>query len=690
MVSDMEYRYDVFFSYRHKPLDSRLTQAVFNMLESYRLPSSLRRQGYPDIQRAFRDTEELPLSRILTNTIDEALRSTNCLVVVCSADTPHSEWVDREVMEFIELGKADRIYPLLIAGDADSSFPPTLKGVPGVMERVMDIRNDTNDLQQMVKKAETEILKVVAGVTGCPESELKREHILRRNRTFTARIGITAAVMVLITAVSLTLMNLARSYREVSFQREQISMTVLRELTYDLPDHLTNVPGAYSRIAGILQRNTEEINEILLLSDDKDRAKYEIAANYEKLADAGSVLGNYEDAMQAQQTAIRYLSELVSAGYPESAQMLASAYNNRGNISHAAGRYAEAAEDYDRAIEDMEDLPSPDPSILARVYGNAAANAVSSGDNRAEEYFRRALELSADLRDESTMKTRAQLLDNYGVYLYRHGRYEEAEEYLRQACREYEALRQMNDSLQYLADHLRAQSSLSSCLMDAGSFEEAEQIFQQAAGTAEKLAEDEENMTYSLLVGELYNNYGLCMNIQGQYAQADPLYQKAVQAYGKVYDRTRSPADASLYAVSLLNVGENAFKAGDQERSEAYFRLGLDVYASVYDQLEVYDRSQCEAWRSYDLLIHQRDPEEAFRAAERACELQPDSVLANLNRAYACLYTGRYDECDRLFRILAGLGDGQRETIRRDLEAQTNAGLVSEHLPVIWEIIAGE
>ena len=43
----MEYKYDVFFSYRHKPLDSQLTQTVFNMLESYRLPGSVRSRDIP-------------------------------------------------------------------------------------------------------------------------------------------------------------------------------------------------------------------------------------------------------------------------------------------------------------------------------------------------------------------------------------------------------------------------------------------------------------------------------------------------------------------------------------------------------------------------------------------------------------------------------------------------------------------
>ena len=146
----MAFIYDVFFSYRHKPLDAEITQKTFHALESYRLPDALRKRGYSDIQRAFRDTEELPVSRILTDTIDKALHSTNCLVVVCSPDTPSSEWIDREVAVFIEMGRADHIYPLLISGDPEQAFPPSLKLVPDIMDRVMDIRVEDNSVKKMM------------------------------------------------------------------------------------------------------------------------------------------------------------------------------------------------------------------------------------------------------------------------------------------------------------------------------------------------------------------------------------------------------------------------------------------------------------------------------------------------------------------------------------------------------------
>ena len=180
----MPFVYDAFFSYRHRPLDNEITQKTFNALESYRLPKALREKGFADIRRAFRDTEELPVSRILTDTIDKALRSTNCLIVVCSTDTPESEWIDREVQTFIELGRAEHIYPLLITGDPERSFPPSLKLVPDVMDRVMDIRSPGNDVKKMMAREETELLRVIAGLEKPDEGRIIRPDSLRLRMVF--------------------------------------------------------------------------------------------------------------------------------------------------------------------------------------------------------------------------------------------------------------------------------------------------------------------------------------------------------------------------------------------------------------------------------------------------------------------------------------------------------------------------
>ncbi len=682
-----EFQYDVFLSYRHKSLDSVVTQKTFHFIESYRLPASLRRKGYPDIRRAFRDTEELPVSRILTDTIDNALRATKCLLVVCSTDTPSSEWVDREVSTFIELGRAEHIYPLLISGDPEVSFPPSLKQVPDIMERVMDVRTPGNSVRKMIAREDAALLKIIADVTGCPLPELRREHSLRKARRLAVRAAAAAAAFFLAGAVSLWLMNQARDYRDRAQAAEKSSMQVLQELTYGLPDRLTGVPGAYSKIAGILEENARQINDILLLSTDKTVAQYEVAANYEKLATAMRVLGSYEEAEKYQQQAIAVYTPLCE----ESGDFapLASAKNNYGNVLSDAGRFQEAAGAFREAIT-LQRETGEDPVTLAAMLSNAGANAINLGlEDDAIAYFLECEQLLADQGDSNygTLSTRADCAYNHGALCFRRGEYKEAQDLLSRAIEDYDALCQRVDSPQNRNSLSKALSGHALCLSDQGLYDEAIADYRQAIAISQELAEDAENTDALSTLADLYNNCGVCLNTQGQYQDAGQYFSAAAELYGKIYEKTGTAAEAAVYATALLNTGENAFKAGDYDRSGSLFQQGLDIYAGAAQQLGDAYTSQYYAWQSYDLLIHARDYEAAVNSGVQAVLLQPDSVLASINLGYACLYAGYYDDCDQLLSWAAGLGGGIADAIRLDLDAQAKAGLSSEHTEVLLSLL---
>ena len=683
----MEFTYDVFFSYRHRPLDGEITRRTFNAIESYRLPDAMRRRGFQDIRRAFRDTEELPVSRILTDTIDKALHATNCLVVVCSTDTPSSEWIDREVATFIEIGRADHIYPLLISGDPETSFPPSLKLVPDILDRVMDIRAEGNDIRKMMAKEETELLRVISGVVGCKESELLREHKMRKNRRTVLRAVAAAAAFAFVTAVSLGLMNLAQGYRDAAQRQEKASMRILNELTYDLPDRLTNVPGAYGRIAQILRQNTADIDAILRLSTDREGAAYEAAANYEKLANAGGVLGRYDEALQAQDEAIGRYQALLDQGSARAGEQLASAYGNRATLLNAAGRYREADEAYKRAITLLRAEENPDTLLLAQTIFNIGSNAADEGDaEKASAAFEESLALLEQLpKSREQLEALAKAYYNYGVLRYRQSAYEPAEEKLRASCGCFEELLNMADSLQNRGSYLQAATMLAACLTDKGDFEEADNCYAWAIELAEGMLADAENTSYLRKLADLYNNRGLGLNIRGRYREAETYYLRSCEINRTLSEETGTPADAALYALSLLNLGENAFKLPDYSRSRDWFEQGLKQYERVLDSLGDYDRAQYYAWVSYYELIHPRDNQAALDAALKAVELQPDSLLANLNLAYACLYSGYLEDADSLLSQIAELGGGLRETIVVDLEAQRNAGMESAHRDELLE-----
>ena len=61
--------YDVFLSYRHKPLDGVITQQTFNILESYKLPKTLQARGLhgvrSKVQGGGRDADRLIAEQLL-------------------------------------------------------------------------------------------------------------------------------------------------------------------------------------------------------------------------------------------------------------------------------------------------------------------------------------------------------------------------------------------------------------------------------------------------------------------------------------------------------------------------------------------------------------------------------------------------------------------------------------------------
>ena len=686
-MSMQQFEYDIFLSYRHKSMDSLITQKTFHFVEGYRLPAALRRRGYKDIHRAFRDTEELPVSRILTDTIDNALRSTHSLIVVCSTDTPSSEWVDREVSTFIELGRAEHIFPLLISGDPEVSFPPSLKQVPDIMDRVMDIRTPGNPVRKMIAKEDPELLKIIADVTGCPLRELQREHSLRKTRRFAARAAAAAAAFLLVGAVSLGLMHRAQNYRDQARAAERSSMQVLQELTYSLPDKLTGIPGAYSKISGILEENARQINEILLLSTDKTTAQYDVAANFEKLATAMGVLGSYSEAADYQQQAIDLYIPLCQASGDYAP--LASAKNNYGNVLNAAGRYEEAAQAFQEAIALQREIPG-DRVTLAAMLSNAGANAINLGlEEEAIACFRECDELlaGADDSDYDTLSTRAGCAYNHGALLYRRGEYSDAEALLSQAVDAYDTLCQRVDSLQNRNSLSRALSGHALCLSDQGRYDAAIESYRQAISISQALAQDDENTDAMATLAALYNNCGVCLNTQGNFADADRYFTSAAELRGRIYNTTGTASDAAVYASALLNTGENAFKAGQYDRSREQFRQGLEIFSQAAGQLGDAYASEYYAWASYNALIHDQDYEAAVTYGIRAVELQPDNVLANINLGYACLYAGYYEDCDLLLTWAAGLGGGVADAIRLDLEVQSCAGLTSPHTEALLALL---
>ena len=139
METEKTFKYYAFISYKRE--DEEWAKWLQHKLEHYKLPSNLNgRTDLPkEIRPIFKDTSELNPGN-LPQQIHDALEQSKFLIVICSPRSAQSEWVNKEVETFIEMGKTDKIIPFIIDGKAfaknpkEECFPKAITNLPSEQE----------------------------------------------------------------------------------------------------------------------------------------------------------------------------------------------------------------------------------------------------------------------------------------------------------------------------------------------------------------------------------------------------------------------------------------------------------------------------------------------------------------------------------------------------------------------------
>lgn len=208
----MHERFDAFISYRQTPVDKQWAKWLHGSLERFRTPRRLVRSKAipPRLDRVFRDADEMSAQSHLGDALEQALRDSRYLIVVCSPRTPDSKWVTREITFFQELGRHDRILALLVEGEPSESFPEPLRELEPV---AADVRPQIGKPRRARRTA---LLRLVSTLLGCEFDELRQRDRERRQK----RIGAAAlASLVLIAGFALLMVD---SYvqRKLAEQRQ--------------------------------------------------------------------------------------------------------------------------------------------------------------------------------------------------------------------------------------------------------------------------------------------------------------------------------------------------------------------------------------------------------------------------------------------------------------------------------------
>lgn len=206
-------RYATFISYRHVEPDRTWAKWLHRELETYRIPRRLRvERNLPGrVGRCFRDEEELPASDDLAREIDEALRESRFLVVICSPRIVSSRWCNAEVERFRELGRHNRILALLIEGEPAESFLPALREIRTTLtdaagltrEQIQAVEPLAADVRAVAGESPRHVrrmakLRLLAQILGIRFDDLRQREQERRAR----RLAVVAASAVLMTALT--------------------------------------------------------------------------------------------------------------------------------------------------------------------------------------------------------------------------------------------------------------------------------------------------------------------------------------------------------------------------------------------------------------------------------------------------------------------------------------------------------
>ncbi len=240
---ETEYRYDVFISYRHTPLDRAWAKWLVESLEGYTVPTGLIEKGAKaGIERVFRDEDELPSSANLGPQLKQALRQSRYLIVICTKSTPESQWVNAEVQTFRDLGRHERILALLVDGEPKESFPEALGHIketvtdPDGTTRVQmteveplaaDVRPRADESEKVQK--EKALLRIIATLIGVKYDDLWQRHARRaaKKRRILA-LAALATLFLIASSVYLYVTNMAAEKAKTEVALGQVQAEQLK------------------------------------------------------------------------------------------------------------------------------------------------------------------------------------------------------------------------------------------------------------------------------------------------------------------------------------------------------------------------------------------------------------------------------------------------------------------------------
>ena len=277
----MANKYNAFISYRHAPEDIKIASEVQKSLERFKIPPAIQQKtGVKRFERVFRDKEELPITADLNDDIDEAIKNSDNLIVICSTRTNESIWVRKEIETFLKYHTKKEIFTVLVDGEPEDVIPDilqhdtiTIKKADGTTEtREALIEPLSCDYRIGIKKArKVELPRLAASLLGCSYDELvqRRRQYERRRNAIIGTISTCAGLSIMAYLVWSLLQirmnyDLAQQNYQLAQDNYMLAQTNYETAQANYQEALKNQSEFLATISGQYLENNDRVSAVLL------------------------------------------------------------------------------------------------------------------------------------------------------------------------------------------------------------------------------------------------------------------------------------------------------------------------------------------------------------------------------------------------------------------------------------------
>jgi|GEM_PF-1390555 len=606
MQEKLGYTYDAFVSYRHTHPDKELAREMHTMLENFQLPISLRKKRDKRKGLLFMDKAELPVSEDLLRDIELALDRSQYLIVVCSPNTPGSDYIDWEIDHFLETNSPENIIILLIDGDLETSLPEPLQvfmlgsseneagnwSIEGPRPLLVDMRcKNQKERRRLIHQA---ALSIIAAFIDCASSSIEkadRRRSITRNSLLVAGV---AAIFVLFGLFSLQQMRYAREQEQIARDAKDSSLRYINFLTYNVQDELGVIPGTISIRSRMADKNIKLLNEILLLDNASPEADRERSSILGRSGDLWYAMGKVDKACKAYEQALALDLKLEKdknyKNYPPRDTVIG--YNHVAEIRMEQGKVDEAAAAIRESLRRARKLAKTHPGQesqddLAYALEKTGWICQNSGDwDEAVDALEEARKIRRKLADQKkTSAAWESLLDtneSLGQVYYTIGSYDHAQKLFNEDL--YLATRNLDVNKPGTEWTLwNLSSNLAGVYADNEDLASEKKAIDEMLEWARRLAKDQEDKQAQALLGVSYTAHGNYYQSRGDYTSAQKSYEQAEACLqplvGKTYNRS-----VQLNMILLHGyLCELAYKQGDDTRAYESFAEKQDIMNSMPD-----------------------------------------------------------------------------------------------------------